>query len=111
MDKNQKHSRTAFTAWKKPNPKEEHIVYMCWAKEYTPSTGLEHYQGYVEFTKEYALFQMKSIFKDKTLHFENARKTRAINRAYCFKGPNIGRFEIGSEEEEEDILDIFKINQ
>jgi len=106
----QKNARYAFTAWKEPRIKDEHIRYMCWAKEYTPTTGLEHYQGYVEFVKEYALFQIKSLFKDKTIHCEPAIHDRTTNRKYCFKGPNLGRYEFGGEQlEEEDTLDIFNL--
>lgn len=111
MDK-QKNARFAFTAWKQPKVNEEFILYMCWAKEYTPSTGLEHYQGYVEFIKDYALFQVKSLFKDKTMHVEAAKHDRETNRKYCFKSVNLGRYEFGDngeQLEEEDILDIFQI--
>jgi len=62
------------------------LQYLVYCKEFCPSTGLAHYQGYVEFTKPYTLIYIKSIFKDKTIHLEHARESRACNRAYCLKG-------------------------
>lgn len=91
----EKGDRWAFTAWQKPNIKN--YKYICWQQEYTPSNGLLHYQGYIEFNKEYTLKYVKSLFKTKNIHLGIATKNREANRNYCFKNQAIGveRFEGG----------------
>lgn len=70
---------------------------MVWQKELCPKSHLEHYQGFVEFKREYRLGNVKTIFKDKTIHLEVARETRATNRLYCTKNESYAgeRFEFG----------------
>lgn len=90
-----KSDRWAFTAWNKPSIKN--AKYICWQQEYTPTTGLLHYQGYIEFEKEYNMRYVKSLFKTKNIHLTVALKNREANRNYCFKNEAIGveRFESG----------------
>lgn len=80
-----KNDRWTFTAWKNPVIEVSHINYIIWQKELTPQTHLTHYQGYVEFTKERSMGQVKSLFKDKTMHVEPARESREVNIQYCTK--------------------------
>lgn len=81
----EKVKRWCFTSWKEPKLNLKLVDYMIYQKELTISTGLEHYQGYIEFKNEYKMFQVKSIFKDKTLHCEPARENRQANFLYCTK--------------------------
>lgn len=89
--------RWCFTAWKKPQLNEKLINYMIWQKETCPSTHLIHYQGYIEFKREYKLFQVKSLFKDKTIHAEISNKCRLANYRYCTKSYTFAeeRYEFG----------------
>lgn len=92
-----KNNRWCFTAWKKPVVNEKLVDYIVWQKEQT-GNGLEHYQGYVEFKNEYKLFQVKSLFKDKTMHCEIARQDRKTNFLYCTKNESYAgeRYEKGN---------------
>lgn len=94
----EKSKKWAFTCWKKPAINELLIDYMIWQKEYTQQSKLEHYQGYIEFKKEYKLFQVKSLFKDKTMHCEIAKKNRQANFLYCTKNESYAgeRYEFGN---------------
>lgn len=99
---NEKYRSFAFTSWKFPQLKgKSHLIdYLVWGEEYTPSTGLLHFQGYVEFKKAYTISYTKSIFKDKTLHLEEARASRAQNKAYCLKSCYLLRsFELNNSPE------------
>lgn len=94
-----KHRCFAFTSWVFPLLKgKSHLIdYLVWGEEYAPSTGLQHFQGYIEFKKEYTLAYAKSIFKDKKLHIEVARAERAQNKAYCLKSCSLLRsFELNN---------------
>lgn len=95
MDKAQK---WVFTSWKRPQINESLIDYMVWQKEKCPTTQLEHYQGYIEFKKEYKLFQVKSLFKDKTMYVDKATKNRKANYNYCTKNESYAfeRYEFGA---------------
>lgn len=91
-------NRWCFTSWKKPEINEKLISYMIWQKELTSDNKLEHYQGYVEFKKPYKFWQVKSIFKDKTIHVEEAKKDRKANFLYCTKNESYAgeRYEFGN---------------
>ena len=90
--------RWAFTSWKRPEVNLKLTKYIVWQREFCSKTGLEHYQGYIEFIKVYKLFQVKSLFKDKTIHIEPARKCRLANYAYCTKNQSFAgeRYEFGN---------------
>lgn len=91
------YTKIAFTSWKKPDVNTKLFVYMIWQKETCPQTKLDHYQGYCEFKREYSLGNIKTIFKDKTIHVETARHSRAVNVKYCTKNESYAgeRFEFG----------------
>jgi len=94
------HDKWAFTAWKEPVINVNMISYMIWQQELCPTTKLLHYQGYVEFKRNYKRFQVKSLFKDKTMHCEHAYKSQKANIRYCTKGESIKRFEFGQRIDE-----------
>lgn len=89
-------NRWCFTSWTQPNVNLKLVDYMIYQKERTTS-NLEHYQGYIEFKRDYKLFQVKSLFKDKTMHCEPARESRKVNFLYCTKNESYAglRFEYG----------------
>jgi len=80
-----KGTKWAFTSWERPIINEIYIDYIVWCLEETPTTGRLHYQGYVEFKKEYTMRYIKSLFKCKEMHLELARSNREANRNYCLK--------------------------
>lgn len=80
----------------------EHMRYLCYQVEKTPTTGVLHYQGYVEwlrprqgnhaeakllFAEPYAIAINKKGVPQKSLNckFFAAKGTAAENRAYCSK--------------------------
>lgn len=82
---NEKNSRWCFTAWKEPDQsKMQLFMFLLYQTEYTKDNKI-HWQGYVEFIKPRTMSQVKSIFKDKTMHVEPAHKSRERNMMYCLK--------------------------
>lgn len=77
--------RWSFTAWQEPTMKLQLVEYLVWQMELCPCTKTKHYQGYVEFKKEYTGKYVKSLFRDKTIHVEASRKGRDANDDYCTK--------------------------
>lgn len=80
-----KSNRWSFTSWK--IPKIDHIEcveFMIWQEEISKKDNL-HYQGFVIFKKEYALSQVKSLFKDKKIHVEITKYSSEANIKYCSK--------------------------
>lgn len=64
--------------------KDHHTINYCIiAKEICPSTGRDHYQGYIETIKPTRLITLKKIFK--TTHFEPRKGTRDEAIKYCKK--------------------------
>ncbi len=76
-----------FTSWgKEINFKKFELCdFMICQLEICPTTKREHWQGYIEFKKEYKLYQVKSLFKEKGLHLSNATESRERNILYCSK--------------------------
>lgn len=74
-----------FTAWNEPNPMKDEISFMVYQKEKCPTTGKEHYQGYVEFKKKVTLRKIKTIFRDDTIHFDVRRGSQENAINYCSK--------------------------
>lgn len=94
-------NKWCFTSWQKPVCNLKLCEYIIWQKEYCPSTGLSHYQGYVEFVKSYnTLGPIKRIFKQKTMHVEVAKHNKQVNFLYCTKNQSFAgeRFEYGAIE-------------
>lgn len=80
-----KSDRWAFTSWILPQCNMKIVKFMVYQQEVCPTTKLLHYQGYVEFYKEYTFGQVKSIFRQKEMHVEIARSSRIHNINYCYK--------------------------
>lgn len=91
------YNRWVFTCWKKPQLKEELVHYMVWQKELCPDTLKYHYQGFVIFKKDYKLFQVKSLFKDKRMYCDKAKMSNLANVKYCTKSETFAdeRYECG----------------
>lgn len=97
-----------FTSWKEPEFDRDGCRYICWGKEIAPSTGREHWQGYVIF-KRTAKFPKAKLWigaGDDT-HVECRKGSRDEARNYCKKDGDF--FEWG-EFEGRNIADIFKLN-
>lgn len=57
--------------------------------ELCPLTEKLHYQGYVEFKKEYTLGSVKRIWYDNETHWEIAQMPESNCIAYCSKENNL----------------------
>lgn len=75
-----------FTSYKDdlPNYSEEHIQYMVFQRERCPTTGREHWQGYVEFYRRYRLSRVVGLLGVGT-HAEARRGTQQQAIDYCTK--------------------------
>lgn len=62
---------------------------MICGQEVCPTTQKLHFQGYVEFVKEYNLSSVKRIWCDKETHWEIAKSDDKANIAYCSKEGNL----------------------
>jgi len=85
-----------FTSWKLPEPDYESIKYIVWGEEKCPTSGREHYQGFVIFTRTHRLKGAKQrIGGGNDTHLEPRRGTRSQAREYCLKDGSVtewGRF-------------------
>lgn len=59
------------------------IRFAIWQLEAAPTTGHLHYQGYIEFTKVYALSGLKKL--NPTVSWRNCDASRTHNIDYCSK--------------------------
>lgn len=91
--------RITFTSWVEPKVNLNLFDYIVWQKEIQPNMKLEHYQGYAEFKRKYTLGTIKTIFKSKNIHIEEAKHSREVNRLYCTKNQSYAnkRFEFGGQ--------------
>ena len=64
---------------------ENQMKYLVVGKEICPTTGKEHWQGYVELKNAKTFSAIKKLFKDNKLHLEE-RKGNALQASnYCKK--------------------------
>lgn len=62
---------------------------MIVGQEICPMSKKLHFQGYVEFVKEYDLSSVKRIWPDLETHWETARENDKACIAYCSKDGNL----------------------
>lgn len=76
-----------FTMYRTDEPvfNESTMTYMVYQREKCPSTGREHWQGYVHFKSQKTMAPVKTALNDQTVHLEKANGTPEENRAYCTK--------------------------
>lgn len=82
----------------------ESVRYAIWQKERCPTSGREHWQGYIEFNIKCRMSHLKKVLGDQAAHCEGRRGTREQARDYCSKeesrleGPFLyGVFEEGGQ--------------
>lgn len=68
-----------------PEYKPDAMEYMCYQRERCPTTGREHYQGYVCFSRKQRLNGAKRHLGANTAHMEISRGSPSQNREYCSK--------------------------
>jgi hypothetical protein len=92
--------------WQPPEDVLQHVQYLIYQRERCPTTGREHFQGFVIFKKRRVLSMAKTLLNLPTAHFEPRMGSREEARNYCRKhetrveGPwEFGRFpdSLGSE--------------
>lgn len=89
---------TSFNA-EKPSFDADVMVYQVYQREKCPTTGKDHWQGFVRFKDKIRLTQAKELLKLDKVHFEVCRNPpKAIE--YCMKQDTRldGPFEFGSRE-------------
>lgn len=71
--------------WGEIFEKDDRIVYLCYQKEKCPSTGKDHFQGYLQFRKKLRnrLTAMKKIHN--TAHWGACKGSDIENYKYCSK--------------------------
>lgn len=110
-------SNWCFTIWQRPKVNLELVEFMVYQKEKCELTGRNHWQGYIEFKKDYKLFQVKSLFKCKEMFVDKAQKSRHANILYCSKSRtydgerfmfNANQIVTNWEDELDDVFDLKK---
>lgn len=76
---------TSFEMEEDPITFDEKISYLIFGHEVCPDTGKHHWQGYVEFAKQYSFNMVKSFFNDKSVHLEKRMGSPAQASDYCKK--------------------------
>jgi len=64
---------------------DKRFKYCVYQKEKCPTTGKDHYQGYVEFQRSIRMKTIKELFGDDSIHLEARRGSRTQARDYCMK--------------------------
>ena len=84
---------------------EKQMKYLIVGKEICPTTGKEHWQGYVELKNAKTFSAIKKLFKDNKLHLEE-RKGNALQASnYCKKdGKYIEFGELSSQGARSDLV-------
>lgn len=80
--------RCSWTLYKEPTIKTDMVGYYCYQKEICPTTGRDHWQGYLELlgTRKLVGQTLKDqVFLDQSVHIEPSRGTQEQNIIYCSK--------------------------
>lgn len=78
-------NRYCFTTWEKPKFNKFNLCEFMIYQSERAEGGKEHFQGYIEFKKNYKLNQVKSLFKTTNMNVSSARENRERNILYCSK--------------------------
>lgn len=75
-----------FTMYRTDAPEfKDGMTYLIFQREKCPSTGREHWQGYVYFKSLKTMSAVKTALNDNTVHLEKAKGTPEQNKVYCTK--------------------------
>lgn len=61
------------------------LRYCVYQHEICPTTGQDHWQGYLEFTTAWYRNKVRELFTDRGVYLEPRKGTREQARAYCMK--------------------------
>ena len=88
---------------KVPTWNAERMRYLVYQLERAPTTGILHYQGYVEFKRSTKMGGVKKALGSDTVHLEPRQGTRDQARGYCMKEESRidGPYEFGQYVESE----------
>lgn len=64
---------------------EEDVGYMVYQEEISTKTSLYHLQGYIEFTKQKSMKQVKEFLQDPSVHLDRRKGTQQDAITYCTK--------------------------
>ena len=104
---NKRTRNVCFTGFNKTGYEfnEKQMKYLVVGKEICPTTGKEHWQGYVELKNAKTFSAIKKLFKDNKLHLEE-RKGNALQASnYCKKDGKYEEFgELSSQGARSDLV-------
>ncbi len=64
---------------------EKYVYYLTFQREKCPTSGKEHWQGYVELKDKFSLKKVKEILGDESAHLEIRKGTQKQATDYCHK--------------------------
>lgn len=76
---------TIFGDWTPITALPERVRYVVWQREMCPTSGREHYQGYMETTAPFTKGMCRTALACPSVHLEKRTKTREQARNYCMK--------------------------
>lgn len=86
---------------------ETQMKYLVIGKEICPSTGKEHWQGYVELKQSKSMNAIKTLFNDKGLHLEERKGNAEQASNYCKKDGNYKEYgKISKPGERSDLSEV-----
>lgn len=90
MPSNIRYRNVCFTSFGDEPTFRDIMSYLIYGLETCPETGRQHWQGYVEFTRQLTLKQLREILGDS--HFENRLGNALEAATYCAKGGSYVEF-------------------
>ncbi len=85
MSKRIRMRNACFTAWCNVEYDREYMKYLVVGIEVCPSTGKQHWQGYVEFVRALDFGKVKTLLGGEATHIEPRRGTAEQASVYCKK--------------------------
>lgn len=79
-----RYRNVCFTAWSNVEYDKEHMKYLVVGEEVCPSTGKQHFQGYVEFVQQRDFSLIKKLLGESA-HIEARKGSPSQASAYCMK--------------------------
>lgn len=106
MRKRERMRNVCFTAWSNVEYDKEYMKYLIIGEEVCPSTGRQHFQGYVEFVRALDFSVVKSLLGGEETHIERRKGSAVQARTYCTKDNKFEEFGTISKQGKRSDLDI-----
>lgn len=92
LDKKARYRAWVFTKWDNFDFENVKCNYIVVGHEIAPSTGKEHWQGYIEFKDAKTLSAVRKLFNNEKMYLWNRRGTPEQASNYCKKGKDFVEF-------------------